>query len=185
MEIKCPACGEEIKAITEIYETPHFGEILISSILCECGFKHSDSFVMGIKDPIRFTLKINRENYHVKVIKSSSGTIRIPEIGVDIEPGPASEAYITNLEGVLIRIKDMVKVAMKWNEGDPEKVEKCEKILSTIEDTLEGDTELTLIVEDPLGNSLIESKDAKKELIDKEEASKLKSNISIFSSQDQ
>lgn len=185
MEIKCPACGEEIKAITEIYEAPHFGEILISSILCECGFRHSDSFVMDIKDPTRFTLKINRENHNIKVIKSSSGTIRIPEIGIDIEPGPASQAFITNLEGILVRVKDMVNVAMKWNEKDPEKVERCEKILATIENTLEGDTELTLIVEDPLGNSLIESKDAKKELIDKEEASKLKSSISIFSSQEQ
>lgn len=178
--ISCPVCGRDLEVVTTTYDVSYFDEVLLTSISCICGFKHADSIVVGIKEPVRFTIRINKANSFAKVIRSTSGTIRIPEIGVDIEPGPASQAFITNLEGVLVRVRDIVQIARRWNAADVEKATRCDWILERIRSTIEGDEELTLILEDPFGNSLIISEDAIRESIDKEEALKLKTGITVM-----
>lgn len=178
--IPCPVCGNEVKIITTTYDAPYFGKVLLTSITCDCGFKHADSIVVDIKEPVRFKIKVNKDNLFAKVIRSTSGTIRIPEIGVDMEPGPASQAFITNLEGVLTRIEDIVKLAREWNKDDEEKVARCDWILEKIRNTVEGNEELTLILEDPFGNSLIISEEAEREEISEEEALNLKTGLTVM-----
>ncbi|WP_202318541.1 ZPR1 zinc finger domain-containing protein [Archaeoglobus neptunius] len=178
--IPCPNCGEELKTVVSTYEVPFFGKVLLTSISCKCGFKHADSIVVETREPVRYTIKINRNNLFTKVIRSTSGTIRIPEIGVSVEPGPASQAFITNLEGVLDRIEGIVRTAMRWNAEDEEKVGRCRWILERIQNTLHGEEELTLILEDPLGNSLIISDEAFREIMSKEEAERLKKGLTVI-----
>jgi len=178
--VNCPRCGREIHIMMTTYKVPFFGEVLLTSIVCECGFKHADSIVVDVKEPVRFKIKINKNNLYTKVIRSTSGTIRIPEIGIDIEPGPASQAFITNLEGILMRVEDIVLMARRWNADDEEKVKRCDWILERIRNTLEGKDELTLILEDPLGNSLILSDEAFREKLKEEEIAKLKTGITIM-----
>ena len=82
--------------------------------VCDCGFRHSDTILLTQKEPVRFTLQVTSiEDLDARVIRSSSGTIRIPELGVDIEPGFASESYISNVEGVLDRIEGVVGFATR------------------------------------------------------------------------
>ncbi|MCS7130494.1 MAG: ZPR1 zinc finger domain-containing protein [Archaeoglobaceae archaeon] len=178
--IPCPICGRELRLIVDTYEAPFFDKILLTSISCECGFKHADSIVLGEKEPSRYRIKANRRNLFTKVIRSTSGTIRIPEIGVSIEPGPASQAFITNLEGVLWRVAEVVKTAMKWNESDEEKVRRCEWILERINGVIEGDEELTIILEDPFGNSLILSEESFRERLSEMETKELKSGLTVI-----
>ncbi len=178
--IPCPACGRELRLIATTYEAPFFGKILVTSVSCECGFRHADSIVADVKEPTRFTIKIRSDNLYTKVIRSTSGTIRIPEIGVDIEPGPASQAFITNLEGILDRVESIVRTAMRWNVDDEEKVRRCEWILERIRKTIEGEDELTLVLEDPFGNSLILSDEAFRERMSEEEASGLKTGMTVI-----
>ncbi len=178
--INCPICGEKLNVKTVLYDTPFFGKVLITTIVCECGFKHADSIVSEIKEPTRFTVKINRDTLYDKVIRSTSGTIKIPEIGVDVEPGPASQAFITNVEGILMRIRDIVETAKMWNSDNEEAVRRCDEILKRIDDTLNGKDELTLILEDPFGNSLILSDKAFKERMRDEEARALKTGMTVM-----
>lgn len=177
--ISCPICGRELRLFVDTYEVPFFDKILLTSVSCECGFKHADSIVLGEKEPTRYKIKANKSNLFTKVIRSTSGTIRIPELGVSIEPGPASQAFITNLEGVLSRVADIVRVAMKWNEEDAEKVSRCEWILKRIENVVEGEEELTIILEDPFGNSLILSDESFKEKLSEWEAKELKTGLTV------
>jgi zinc finger protein len=178
--IPCPSCGREIRVLSSVYEVPYFGNILLTSISCECGFKHADSIITEVKEPTRYTIKINSQNLFTKVIRSTSGTLRIPELGVDIEPGPASTAFITNLEGVLARIEEIVTTAKKWNSEDEEKVKRCNLILKKIKETKEGDEELTLILEDPYGNSAIVSDEVFIEKMSEHEALKLKTGMTVM-----
>ena len=75
-----------------------------------------------------------------RVIRSSSGTLRIPELGVDIEPGFASESYISNVEGVLDRVEGVVEFATRSarEAGSQEATEKGEEILENIALPKEG-----------------------------------------------
>lgn len=176
----CPICGKDLKVAVTTYNVPFFEEVILTTIICECGFKHSDSYIAKIKEPTRFKIKIRGDNLFVKVIRSTSGTIKIPELGVTIEPGPASQAFITNLEGVLQKVQEVAEILIRWNFEDPEKVKICEWIIEKIKGTVEGREELTLILEDPFGNSAILSEEAFREIMNKDDAEKLKTGMTFF-----
>ncbi len=179
--MECPACGSELSVMTDTYYAPHFGELFLSSASCECGFRYTDSFSLEVNEAVRYKMEIREDNLSTKVIRSTSGTVRIPEIGIDLEPGPASQGFITNLEGVLRKMEDVVQTARGWNSDNYKKVEKCDWILDQIYETIDGNVTLTLVLEDPLGNSVVDSEEAVREALDEEEASKLRAGINIFS----
>lgn len=56
------------------------------------------------------------------MVRSSSSTIRIPVLGANIEPGDASEALISNVEGVLWRIHDILSFLAE--QEDPPSIRK-------------------------------------------------------------
>ncbi len=177
--IFCPACGKELNVITAIYDTPYFGKILLTSINCQCGFKHSDSFSAQIRDPVRFKLEISKKTLFSKIVRSASGTIRIPELGLAMEPGPASQGFITNVEGVLIRFQEIVEMAKRWNSDNQKAVERCELILDRLKNAIEGNENLTLILEDPYGNSAIIDDGVFMEKLDHNEMKELKTGLTV------
>jgi zinc finger protein len=179
----CPVCFSQMDFIWETQDIPCFGEAMIISGTCTCGFRHSDTILLSQKEPARYTLQVTDiEDLNARVIRSSSGTIRVPEIGVDIEPGPASESYISNVEGVLARITDMVAFATRSarEAGDAEKTCRGEEILENIAMALEGRFELTFMIEDPLGNSIIASDKAVRSDLTDEEIAGLKTGMILL-----
>jgi zinc finger protein len=88
----------------------------------------------------------------VRVIRSGSGTIRLPEFGIDVEPGPAAESFISNVEGVLLRTRPVVETAIRFAESEEER-EKGNEILEMIDKSMKGEMPFTLIIEDPVGVS--------------------------------
>ncbi len=134
---------------------PYFGDILEVSIVCCCGFKFVDTIILSQKEPLRYQKHICSEgDLCDRVIRSTSGTIRIPEWGVDIEPGPASEGYITNVEGIIQRLESIVGMAKRWSETDEER-QRADALLDTMRVARDGSPDFTFIIEDPLGNSAI------------------------------
>jgi zinc finger protein len=111
-------------------------------------------------------------------VRSTSGTIRIPELGVDIEPGPASESFISNIEGVLDRVTGILEMVIRWGEDD--KTERALELLSVIEKIMEGNYEITVVIEDPLGNSAIFAENAICRELTEEEAACLKTGMIVF-----
>ena len=178
--IPCPVCGEELKVITATYDTPYFGKLLITSISCECGFRHSDSFVAEIKEPVRFSIEVNEKTLFSKVVRSTSGTIRIPELGLAMEPGPASQGFITNVEGVLMRFEDIVEMARRWNTDDEEAVKRCDFILEKLRLARDGKEKLTIVIEDPHGNSMIIDDTAFMGKMSEVEARSLKTGLTVL-----
>jgi zinc finger protein len=108
-------------------------------------------------------------------VRSKSGTIELEEIGVKIEPGPASEGFITNVEGVLERVRETLLMAREFRkgEGDEEAVKKADEILQYIEDVKEGKKPLTVKIADPLGNSALIGEKVKSRLLTEEEIQRL------------
>lgn len=161
MIIKCPACGIEgiATSIMKEFEIPHFGKVLETSIQCEkCGFKHSDVISLEHNDPARYTLKIAKETLSTRVVRSQSATVTIPEVGVKVEPGPKSEGYVTNVEGILVRFESAVKKAMQLFEDD-ESQKNAKTTLAAIQELIKGNGTATLIIDDPFGQSNIVSDD--------------------------
>ena len=93
-----------------------------------------------------------------------SGTVKIPELGVQIDPGPACQGFVTNIEGVLDRIEDVVQSALLWTEDEEKK--NAYVLLERITQARSGTFPFTLILDDPSGNSAIVSEKAKKKPLD-------------------
>ncbi len=182
MNTDCPVCkvkgSLELKTKTE--KIPYFGEVMESTVICEeCGFKHSDIICLEAKEPVKYTLKIDKNKLNIRVVKSQSATISIPELGLKVEPGPQSQGFVSNVEGILERFKKAVKTALSWAEDGISKGNAV-KILKQMEEIEKGDKVATLIIEDPFGHSLIEDKDAEVSELSSEEIKNLKTSFMTF-----
>ncbi len=180
MIIKCPACGIEgvAKSIMKELEIPHFGKVLETTIQCpSCGFRHSDVIALEQNDPAKYVIEINKNNLSVRVVRSQSATVEIPELGVKVEPGPKSEGYVTNIEGVLTRFEDAVKKALNLFD-DAQSQENAKRTLKNIQELKKGNGTATLIILDPFGQSNVVSEKAEISEISEEELKELKTGFS-------
>jgi zinc finger protein len=177
--IVCPSCNAaNLKVRSMLYSIPFFNELVIFSMDCpSCHFTHNDVFSAEQRKPARFTLHVDKSDLlRARVVRSGSGTFRFPEFGIDVEPGPAAESFITNVEGVLQRTMSVVETAIDFADTPKEKTKGTE-ILSKMKDAADGKFPFTLILEDPAGVSGIIPDDmslVKYEELSVEEASKLK-----------
>ena len=180
MIIQCPVCGIEgvAKSVMKELEIPHFGKVLETTILCpSCGFKHSDVIALEQNDPAKYILEINKNNLSIRVVRSQSATISIPELRVKVEPGPKSEGYVTNVEGVLTRFESAVKKALNLFEDEESQI-NAKNTLKNIQELKKGNGTATLIMLDPFGQSNIVSENAEILEIPEEELRELKTGFS-------
>ena len=161
---RCPYCEREIQYLYQTENIPYFSDILIVSGRCECGYRHADTMILGEAEPARWEIRVEGPGDLVaRVVRSASGAIRIPELGVEIDPGPACEGFVSNVEGVLERIGDVVEGVLTWAEG--EERENALVLRMRIGLAREGSLPFTLSIEDPTGNSAIVSERARKTVI--------------------
>lgn len=176
-KITCPLCNEPLIITWQGNDIPYFGKVMHTSANCPCGFRYADTLNLSEKEPSSYTFKVLKpEDLNTRVVRSNSGTIEMPELGVLIEPGPASESFISNIEGVLERFCKVLSITQK----DPESKEKTEQILEQIQDIRDGKSPLTICIKDPQGNSGIISSRAHKHILSLEEAEALKSGIILI-----
>ncbi len=158
----CPSCNIEIEYLYQTENIPYFSDILIISATCAaCGYRYVDTQLLKDADPVRYEMPVTTiSDLDVRVVRSMSGAIEIPELGVRIDPGPACEGFVTNVEGVLARIERIVKGTLCWAEGDER--ERAGQILADIANVRAGSHPITLVLQDPRGNSAIISDTAEK-----------------------
>jgi zinc finger protein len=177
--IICPTCNEaNLHVRSVLYSIPFFNELAMFSMQCPlCNFSHSDVFSAEQRKPARFTLHVdNPVLLRSRVVRSGSGTFRLPEFGIDVEPGPAAESFITNVEGVLQRTMSVVQTAIGFAEKPEEKAKGAE-ILADMNRAIDGEFPFTLVIEDPAGVSGIIPEDMSQVKIEElsiEEASQLR-----------
>ncbi|ALU11808.1 hypothetical protein EYM_04910 [Ignicoccus islandicus DSM 13165] len=164
--IKCPVCGEEkMKVSIYSYDMPMIGPVIIVTGKCaSCGYKFVDIKTLERKGNQRIEFKVeNEKDLNTLVLRSSTATLEIPELQAEISPGPISQGFLTTVEGVLHRFKDIIEFLCKDATDEKEKKE-CEERLKRLGEMLEGKREFTIIIKDPEGYSKIASEKAKEEI---------------------
>lgn len=182
MKIDCPVCGGKNTAsyLTQTHELAYFGEIVESTIQCEkCGFRHNDVLATEQKDPAKHSLTITKKSLDSRVVRSQSATVSLPEIGIKVEPGPKSEGYISNVEGVLVRFVRATERALNMFRDDLSQ-ENGKKVLDNLNKVLDGEMETLLLIEDPFGQSKIMDVRAKTEPLSDEELKHLKTGFTVI-----
>ncbi len=173
---RCPICGAKgtFRVRGRVDNIPYFGEIMETSAICtSCKFKHADVMSLGERPPTRHEFQItSEEDLKVRVVKSSTGTIKLPELGVTVEPGPASQGYVSNVEGVLDRVKEAIKLAIE--KVDAPRRRRGEVKIKKLDEVYVGERRVRLILMDPFGHSTIVDKRAKKRELTKRELASLR-----------
>ncbi len=157
----CPMCNKKELVLMQ-YETeiPYFGTVFVFSMHCEtCNYKKADVEPEQAHDPCRYTLEVtSEEDMKIRVVKSSSATVKIPHM-ISIEPGPSAEGYVTNVEGLLLRVKNVLEMERDADE-DEDARKKVKNMLKKLQRVMWGQEPLKIILDDPDGNSAIISEKA-------------------------
>jgi zinc finger protein len=159
----CPFCHTPNLTLSEEeIEVPYFGKVFLFGMQCSnCRYHKSDVECAEHKPAAKYSIDINSEDdMKIRVVRSSEGTVKIPRIG-SIEPGPSASGFITNVEGVLQRIKDQVEHIREEEEDDAVK-KKCKNMIKKLNKVMWGQEKVKLVIEDPTGNSAIVSDKAVK-----------------------
>jgi len=173
---RCPICGAKgtFRVRGRIDNIPYFGEMMETSANCiSCKFRHADVMSLGERPPLRYEFQItSEEDLKVRVVKSSTGTIKLPELGVTVEPGAASQGYVSNIEGVLDRIKEAIKLAIE--KVDAPRRRRGEARIKKLDEVCAGERRVKLILMDPFGHSAIVDERARKRELTKRELASLR-----------
>lgn len=159
----CPMCRQKALVLSEAEkEVPYFGKVYLFSMTCSnCKYHKADVECVEKHEPSKYTFDItSEEDMKVRVVKSSEATVKIPHI-TTITPGPASNGYITNIEGILSRVKKEIEVIRDTAEDDEDR-KKAKNLLKKIINIMWGRQAQKIIIEDPSGNSAIISDKAVK-----------------------
>jgi zinc finger protein len=160
----CPFCHQNTLTLAERKdEIPFFGEVFIFSMSCEnCKYHKADVEAVQEKEPMRFTLEVSsEEDMSIRIVKSAYATVKIPHVAT-IEPGEAANGYVTNVEGLLKRVKHQIET-LKESSEEEEDVNKAKNLLKKLGRVMWGQEKIKIVIEDPTGNSAIISDKAVKE----------------------
>jgi len=153
---KCPMCHKDTLTLMESRrDVPFFGVVFLFSMTCStCHYHKADVEAEETKTPVKIEFTIEKEeDMKIRFIKSSQALVKLPHI-VTIDPGEASNGYITNIEGLLNRVKKQIEFARDDAE-DPATRKKAKNMLKKLQNVMWGQDTLKVIVEDPSGNSAI------------------------------
>ncbi len=160
---KCPSCKDGIITINKtIYDSQDGDKLLILKFECnECNFTKNDIIPMATKMiPGMITLKVKSErDLKSKIYRSPTGKLEIPELELLVEPGPRADFYFTNVEGILLRFEEAVRIYKNnLNESDPQ-YSDIEIILGDLDKAIKGEFPFTLKITDLAGGSYIMPQD--------------------------
>lgn len=164
----CAFCHEKTLTLMDSeVDVPFFGKCYLFSMDCSsCGYHKADVETEEENEPARYSVELSDEkDMRIRVIKSSTASVKIPHLG-SIEPGDASNGYITNVEGVLNRLKKQIEI-IRDDAEDEEDRKKAKNLLKKMTRIMWGQEKAKLIIEDPSGNSAIISDKAVKEKMKK------------------
>ena len=169
----CPGCTRPCTTNMKMVNIPHFKQVVIMSTVCEhCGYR-SNEVKTGGEVPEkgrRITLKVRRrEDLTRDILKSESAVLACPELQLRVEPGTMGGRF-TTVEGILTQIRrDLRAQAFDLEDGDTEILsgagdsmtaesrQTWDAFFASLTAAIEGRREFTLVLEDPLASSYLQS----------------------------
>lgn len=168
--LTCPACDEPELTLTQVFrDIPHFGRTHIHASQCQaCGYESTDVEAKEDKDPVRVTYTVEQaSDLNTRVVRSSTGEIILDGLG-SIEPNNDARGFVSNIEGVLDRFEERLRVLLS-EDLDDEEEDQAREHLDRIESIRRGNEDLVVAIEDHRGQSDIISDDAEREPLQERE----------------
>ena len=173
--------------VTNVDEIPYFGEHTQVTVLCHaCGWRQTDFIPAEGKKAGAWSLVLDdSKKLRSRVVRSSSCTVKIPELDLEVMPGTNSTGYVSNIEGVLNRFVDIINMVRRDVERDVlldeenDDNQQNQNALATLDSLLKsieqagGESVFTVELLDPHGHSMIIDGDASERELTAEELEEL------------
>ncbi|MGB0516000.1 MAG: ZPR1 zinc finger domain-containing protein [Poseidonia sp.] len=190
IDLPCPICASSgnVNMIAHVDEIPYFGEHTQVTILChDCGWRQTDFIPAEGKKAGGWSLVIDdEEKLRARVVRSSSCTVCIPELDLQVNPGSSATGYVSNVEGVLNRFQEIIDMVERdlsqqflQAEGEErqalmDQMASLQTMTLTLANLGGPDAEaVTLVLLDPHGHSMILHPDASERELTAEELGEL------------
>jgi len=167
VDLPCPICNSQgqVGMMTHVDEIPYFGEHVQLTLLCDdCGWRQTDFIPAEGRKPGAHSILVNKsEHLSSRVVRSSSCTVRIPELDLEVTPGTAATGYVTNVEGMFNRFIEVVEMVYRQViEDDIDSATEVAEMLVALNAITDGlfERPMTLELLDPHGLSQILHVDA-------------------------
>ena len=169
VDIACPICSVEgqLRMLTHVDDIPYFGEHTQVTVLRPaCGWRQSDFIPAEGKKPGGCRILITKpEHIRSRIVRSSSCTVRIVELDLEVKPGSASTGYVSNVEGVIDRFMDVIVMVTRQaytDDNEMSDIKRLQDMHTTLLELKEDPipTPVTLEFLDPSGGSQILHEDA-------------------------
>jgi zinc finger protein len=154
----CSACQAQGECRMCVATIPFFKEIIIMAYSCDyCGHKSTEiKQGGGMSDHAsKIEFKVQKpEDISRDVFKSDSCVLTIPEVDFSMMPGTLGSMYST-VEGLLDQTIRHLKESNPFGKGDSKDNNDFMNFLGKLEMLKEGNTQFTLVLDDPLSNCFI------------------------------
>ncbi|KAF9126057.1 hypothetical protein BGX30_000183 [Mortierella sp. GBA39] len=162
IESLCMNCHENGTTRLLLTRVPHFREVILMAFDCpHCGHRTNElqqANAIAIGGAI-YTCQIsNKADLNRQIVKTDTATVKIPEVDFEI---PAQRGQLTTVEGLLSTVIDDLESDQPVRKHLDEALYlQIKHIIEKLQDCIDGKTPFTVVLDDPAGNSYIESLDA-------------------------
>uniref|UniRef100_A0A182NCV7 Zinc finger protein ZPR1 n=1 Tax=Anopheles dirus TaxID=7168 RepID=A0A182NCV7_9DIPT len=161
-QTNCPECAVACDTNMKVTTIPHFKEVVIMATVCDnCGLRTNEVKPgggieeQGVK--IEVTVR-GRIDFARDVLKSESCSLYIRELECEVGAGALGGRF-TTIEGLLMAMREQLveSTGMFMDSNDKETKERMDKFFGQLDAAIGGNKELTIVMDDPTGNSYVQS----------------------------
>ncbi|XP_062375184.1 zinc finger protein ZPR1 [Sardina pilchardus] len=161
IESLCMNCYKDGSTRLLLTRIPFFKEIIISSFTCpHCNWSNTEIQSAGRiqEQGIQYALKVKAKmDMNREVVKSDSATTRIPELDFEI-PAFTQKGSLSTIEGLIDRaVTGLEQDQVVRRATDPDVAVKIDEFVVKLKELKNVESEFTLVIDDPSGNSFIEN----------------------------
>lgn len=158
----CPECKADCETNMKVTTIPHFKEVVIMATVCDnCGLRTNEVKPGGGIEEKGVKIEVSvrgRIDFSRDVLKSESCHLHIRELECDVGAGALGGRF-TTIEGLLTAMREQLveSIGMFMDSNDAETKERMDKFFGQLDDAIAGNKKLTIVLDDPTGNSYVQS----------------------------
>ncbi|XP_053685035.1 zinc finger protein ZPR1 [Sabethes cyaneus] len=161
-QTNCPECAASCETNMKVTTIPHFKEVVIMATVCDnCGTRTNEVKPGGgieekgvkIEVTVRGKVDFSRD-----VLKSESCKLYIRELECEVGAGALGGRF-TTIEGLLTAMKEQLveSTGMFMDSNDEETKQRMDVFFGQLDAAIGGSKQLTIVLDDPTGNSYVQS----------------------------
>ncbi|KAF2018979.1 zinc finger protein-like protein zpr1 [Aaosphaeria arxii CBS 175.79] len=161
----CPGCTKPCTTNMKMVNIPHFKQVVLMSTVCDhCGYRSNEVKTGGEVPELgrRIIVTVDdKEDLSRDILKAESCAMQCPELNLSVEPGTLGGRF-TTIEGILTQVRDDLRSSI-FDAGDggdsldTTTKDKWDSFFGQLTEAIEGKIKFTIILEDPLASSYVQS----------------------------